>query len=194
VTENGSHRRALVLSGGGARGAYEAGVVTALFEREDFDIICGTSIGAINAAVAAQGATDQMRTLWRGVPERAVIRGVSPIEEFRTVFGRRASHGRRTWREFAGDVARAAGALHLARPRIVRRMTHLLDPGPLVEMLTLVLDRKKLQRTLIVGVTNMTRARPEAFYWFPPGASNSMTRTILRRSLPRPRFHWPFRK
>src|SRR5947209_10756803 len=48
---------ALVLSGGGARGAYEAGVMR--YIREDlagdlggqvqFDIICGTSVGAIHA-------------------------------------------------------------------------------------------------------------------------------------------------
>jgi CRP-like cAMP-binding protein/predicted acylesterase/phospholipase RssA len=165
--QNGSARRALVLSGGGARGAYEAGVVTALFEREQFEIVCGTSIGAINAAVAAQGATDQLRPLWRGVPERAVIRGVSPIEEFRTVFGRSGSRRKRTLRAFAADVARAVGALRFARPQLVRRMTHLLDPAPLVEMLNAVLKRSELQRTLIVGVTNLTRARPEAFYWFP---------------------------
>jgi CRP/FNR family cyclic AMP-dependent transcriptional regulator len=167
--ENGSPRRALVLSGGGARGAYEAGVVAALCEREEFEIICGTSVGAINAAVAAQGATDQLRTLWRGVPERAVIRGVSPIEEFRRVFRRPGLQRRRSLREFAGEVAQAIGALRLAHPRLLRQMTHVLDPTPLVAMLSAVLDHAKLKRALIVGVTNLTRARPEAFYWFPPG-------------------------
>jgi CRP/FNR family cyclic AMP-dependent transcriptional regulator len=165
--QNGSPRRALVLSGGGARGAYEAGVVSALFEREQFEIVCGTSIGAINAAVAAQGATDQLRPLWRGVPERAVIRGVPPIEEFRAVFARKGARRKRSLRALAADIARAVRALRFASPQLVRRMTHLLDPAPLVEMLDTVLDRSELQRTLIVGVTNLTRARPEAFYWFP---------------------------
>ena len=54
-------QRALVLQGGGALGAYEVGVIKALWEKlieEDdehgyngrplFDIIAGTSIGAIN--------------------------------------------------------------------------------------------------------------------------------------------------
>jgi len=55
-----SLQRALVLQGGGALGAYEAGVFKALYnsikneiknENENiFDIIAGTSIGAINAA------------------------------------------------------------------------------------------------------------------------------------------------
>ena len=57
-------QRALVLQGGGALGAYEVGVIKALWEKlteEDnehgyngkplFDIIAGTSIGAINGAV-----------------------------------------------------------------------------------------------------------------------------------------------
>lgn len=42
--------RALVLSGGGARGAYQAGVLYHLGESGDpgFDLICGTSVGAVN--------------------------------------------------------------------------------------------------------------------------------------------------
>ena len=45
---------ALILSGGGARAAYQVGVMRAVLEiieadRQPFDIICGTSAGAINA-------------------------------------------------------------------------------------------------------------------------------------------------
>ena len=48
-------KTALVLSGGGARGAYEAGVWQALTELGiKIDIITGTSVGAINAAMVAQ--------------------------------------------------------------------------------------------------------------------------------------------
>jgi len=50
--------KALVLSGGGARGAYEAGVAKALLEREHYDMVCGVSIGGINAALIAAGKTD----------------------------------------------------------------------------------------------------------------------------------------
>ncbi|MBD5605504.1 MAG: cyclic nucleotide-binding domain-containing protein [Candidatus Eremiobacteraeota bacterium] len=164
---NGSPRRALVLSGGGARGAYEAGVVTALCEREDFDIVCGTSIGAINAALTAQGATSRLREIWRGVPERAMIRGITPLGEFWNVLARRDAAGRRTLRELAVDVARGIAALRHARS--LRQMTHVLDPAPLVAMLSSVLDFGALERTLVVGVTNLTLARPEAFYSFPEG-------------------------
>jgi NTE family protein len=48
---------ALVLSGGGARGAYEVGVLRYVRERLDvdtrFDVITGTSVGAINGAYVA---------------------------------------------------------------------------------------------------------------------------------------------
>src|SRR5262245_12159807 len=51
----------IVLSGGGARGAYEAGVVAGIMEvlrprRAPFDILCGTSVGALNAAYLASHA------------------------------------------------------------------------------------------------------------------------------------------
>lgn len=51
----------IVLSGGGARGAYEAGVVLGLMEvlqpkTPPFDILCGTSVGALNAAYLAANA------------------------------------------------------------------------------------------------------------------------------------------
>jgi NTE family protein len=54
-------RLALVLSGGGARGAYEAGVVRYIREelagdlggQVQFDIYCGTSVGAIHACFLA---------------------------------------------------------------------------------------------------------------------------------------------
>ena len=57
-------RRALVFSGGGARGAYEAGVVRYILEELPkrlghpvrFDIVCGTSVGAIHACYMAATA------------------------------------------------------------------------------------------------------------------------------------------
>ena len=49
-------KRALVLSGGGSRGAYECGAWQALRELNvRLDGVYGTSIGALNAALVAQG-------------------------------------------------------------------------------------------------------------------------------------------
>jgi len=59
--------RALVLSGGGGRGAYHVGVLRFLEEHEWApDIIVGTSIGAVNGAAIASGHTaHSLWALWR---------------------------------------------------------------------------------------------------------------------------------
>lgn len=59
-------KKALVLSGGGGRGAYHVGVAQALAERGwTPDIIAGTSIGAINAAALASGVSAaQLKERW----------------------------------------------------------------------------------------------------------------------------------
>lgn len=67
----------LVLSGGGARGAYQVGVLKALAEDfsgpTPFPVITGVSVGAINAAVLAEGADDfpksveKLEKLWRSI-------------------------------------------------------------------------------------------------------------------------------
>ncbi|HEY6001255.1 MAG TPA: patatin-like phospholipase family protein, partial [Anaeromyxobacter sp.] len=62
-------RTALVLSGGGARGAYEAGVLSyvrgelarELGAQPRLDVVCGTSIGAVNASFLASLADDPAR-------------------------------------------------------------------------------------------------------------------------------------
>jgi NTE family protein len=51
----------IVLSGGGARGAYEAGVVLGIMQvlqptAPPFDVLCGTSVGALNASYLAAHA------------------------------------------------------------------------------------------------------------------------------------------
>lgn len=72
-------RRALVLQGGGALGAYAYGVIKALYEQPDFslDVVTGVSIGAINTAVLIGAKDDPIKALdelWR---ERLAIRNSS---------------------------------------------------------------------------------------------------------------------
>jgi NTE family protein len=62
-------RKALVLSGGGAKGAFEVGAVRCLRDAAgvEFDIISGTSVGALNAAKLAEGgarALSDLERLW----------------------------------------------------------------------------------------------------------------------------------
>jgi NTE family protein len=86
-------RLAVVLSGGGARGAYEAGVLSYLFsalpERLGrpltFDIITGTSVGAVHACYCAamQGrpeAGEKLEAIWRSLSlDRVFAPGITDI-------------------------------------------------------------------------------------------------------------------
>lgn len=80
--------RALVLSGGGGRGAYEAGVAKACFERDfHFDWIVGTSIGALNAALVGQQDLAVLEEMWRKIRSSDVYRLPSPSHLRRVIFG-----------------------------------------------------------------------------------------------------------
>lgn len=90
VTQAMREKTALVLSGGGARAAYQVGVLKALarLQREHvagdapipFSILCGTSAGAINAAALAcradrfRAAVDAIAQVWQGFRAEQVYR------------------------------------------------------------------------------------------------------------------------
>lgn len=58
-------KRCLVLAGGGAKGAYQMGFWKAIRELKiRFDMTCGTSVGALNAALIAQGDFDRGVMMW----------------------------------------------------------------------------------------------------------------------------------
>jgi NTE family protein len=80
-------RIALVLSGGGARGAYEAGALSYLFEglsrrlgrSPHFAIVTGTSVGAVHACYVAGSRQDpetaqRLRSIWASLSLDAVYR------------------------------------------------------------------------------------------------------------------------
>ena len=58
-------KRAIVLSGGGAKGGYEIGAWKA-FRRLgiDFDIVTGTSVGALNGVLMVQNDFFKAYKLW----------------------------------------------------------------------------------------------------------------------------------
>jgi len=109
-------RRALVFSGGGARGAYEAGVMRFLLDElprrtgrpVEFDILCGTSVGAIHACYLAatahesEGRGQRLVDFWRAMQ----IEKVLPFSR-RELFGllRRALGLRRPSNRFRGGAA-----------------------------------------------------------------------------------------
>ena len=63
------------LSGGGARGAYEVGVLkTLLADGPPIQAIGGASVGAINAVLAATGQLDELIDVWRQLSTLKVYR------------------------------------------------------------------------------------------------------------------------
>ncbi len=65
----------LVFSGGGAKGAYEAGVALGLKERGvRVTAVAGSSAGALNAAMVASGQEEFLVELWREVSNDQVYR------------------------------------------------------------------------------------------------------------------------
>lgn len=124
-------KTALILSGGGARAAYQVGVVKAVREilppgiRNPFPILCGTSAGAINAAALAASAEN-------------FSAGVDSLHEVWTGF-----HASQVYRADPAGVAAAAArwlAL-LAFGWITRRSPRsLLDNEPLRQLLKTTID------------------------------------------------------
>ena len=61
-------KRALVLSGGGSKGAYEVGVMLALRKiNVGYQIVTGTSVGALNGLFAVQRDIYQAYNLWKSI-------------------------------------------------------------------------------------------------------------------------------
>ena len=66
--------RAIVLSGGGSTGAYQAGVIRALDELGmKFDIVVGTSIGSINGAMYVTGDADKAYEMWKTISFESIF-------------------------------------------------------------------------------------------------------------------------
>lgn len=83
-------KRALVLPGGGGRGAYQVGVAKAFAEVGiKFDLIFGTSIGALNGTLIAQGSIERLEELWSNLRPWDIFKLPSAQQLGRMVFGRK---------------------------------------------------------------------------------------------------------
>ncbi len=82
--------KALVLSGGGSRGAYQAGCWQAIHDTGwRPDLVVGTSVGALNGAlIAAHTPVDEILRWWHGLRQGDVLRS------------KRNLLGARRWRSF----------------------------------------------------------------------------------------------
>src|SRR5262245_44255247 len=147
---------AVVLSGGGARGAYEAGVLRFVFGEfarrvgmpPKIDIISGTSVGAINGSYLASVVHE---------PEAGVARLVD------------------LWAGLELDQVLGFGPMQAARlPRVLfggRQGAGLFDVSPLIQLVTSNLRwqdiarnlRRKHFRALTVSATHVATGRPWCF-------------------------------
>lgn len=158
-----STQTVLVLQGGGAMGAFEAGVVRALEESHIFpDVVAGISIGALNGAIIAGNphrATEALDAFWSelSIPTIAFI---------------------------GEDVARAAAAAQILTfgvpnfftPRWMQALsspllppeawTSFYDVGPIKALLARYVDFTKLKASpvrLLVGAVNVETGVLEVF-------------------------------
>ena len=132
----------LVLPGGGARAAYQVGVLHGIAQLlpehapTPFPIIAGTSAGAINAAMVASHARDfragvaELERLWRSIKSEQVFR-TGPLTALRTGL-------RWMW------------AIMFGKLRGNKPMT-LLDNAPLRELLGTNIDFLQLRRAIESG-------------------------------------------
>ena len=152
---------ALVLQGGGALGAYQAGVFQALSEAGiDANWVSGVSIGAINAAIITGNEPgnriDRLRDFWEVVSNRKVWRFTPEGDLFR-----------RMRNQTSAMMTMAAGLPGFFRPRDVNPWlqlagasgaTSFYDTGELERTLNRLVDWDVLndrQRRLSVGAVNV---------------------------------------
>jgi NTE family protein len=112
---------AFVLGGGGLLGAAEVGMARALLEADVRpDLVCGTSVGAINgAAIAADptdGGVERLLSMWdalaeEGFPDGSVVRRVAEVVRRRT-----SLHGNSALRRMLTDRLPARTFEDLAVP------------------------------------------------------------------------------
>jgi len=142
MAEGSRPRLGLIMTGGGARAAYQVGVLRALSElvppdlHTPFPIICGTSAGAINAAVMAVDASNfrrgvrRLMTVWKNFHVRDVYKA-DP------------------WGAFSNSARWLLGVV--SGGTAVNRPVSLLDNSPLRDLLTRYLDFGAIQRAIDCG-------------------------------------------
>ena len=74
MKKKSKEKLALVLAGGGARGAYEVGVWQAMSELGmEIDIVTGSSVGSINGAMVCQGDLELSLRMWKEMETHKVF-------------------------------------------------------------------------------------------------------------------------
>lgn len=68
-------KRVLIMSGGGAKGAFQAGVIEQLNQKEwEPDAVAGISVGALNGVMVATGQSKKLVKIWQDLREEQVLK------------------------------------------------------------------------------------------------------------------------
>lgn len=163
-----------MLSGGGARGAYQAGLVQTWITNRGikdgqplapYNLICGTSIGALNAYMIATGRYTELRSMWQTVATQDVIK---LKRRYRYIADPTSGIGNR--------IAQAIGlALGLKS-----NVTGVLDSSRVRDWLVQNMDPEAPVLTPVLWtVTNLSDQRPEFFYRIPTQLSAQERETAI---------------
>ncbi len=164
--QNSGRTRGLVLSGGGARAAYQAGVLKAIsdilteanFEEQPFSVYTGESAGAINVSLLASFAdnfsrgTQELWDCWNDL-EMDDILATSPVS-------------------LLANAGRWMGELGLGGILDRKKPVYLLDNGPLKKYLKPKIEFGRIRdllhenklRGLAISVTNYATGSAISFY------------------------------
>ena len=187
---------ALVLSGGGARGAYAAGVVAGIVEvlgataggPAPFGIFTGTSVGAINATfLAAHGdrgdlGVEALEAVWRGLRLPVHVR----IDPLRLLTGSRLAQST------VGAAVGAGWRRLTGRKPAATLGGSLLDPEPLDAVVRDAIPWTRLHgnldagrvRALVVAALQVATGRTAVFHETCPGHAFRASKDPRREAVP----------
>lgn len=134
-------KKALYLAGGGARGAYQAGVLKAIghilqTKTSPFDMISGVSVGSINAAILAENADnfplalEKLESIWGEIHCQQIYKASNY--------------------ELSKSVMRNLSTLIIKN----RQSGHLLDTKPLNEFISESIDFTHIKENISNGFLN----------------------------------------
>lgn len=134
-------KKALYLAGGGARGAYQAGVLKAIghilqVNKLPFDMVSGVSVGSINAVVLAENADDfptaldKLEMLWSEIHCQHIYKASNY--------------------ELSKSVMRNVSTILIKQ----RQAGHLLDTSPVKELIEETIDFTRIAKNIREGHLN----------------------------------------
>lgn len=86
--------KAIVLSGGGAKGSYEIGFWKAIRKLKiNYEIVTGTSVGALNGALMVQNSYKEALKLWNNISYKGILKDDIDVEEIKKTYVKYALKG-----------------------------------------------------------------------------------------------------